>query len=80
MQTHSIATPLWNTASFQDSTDTSPNELAALGRHLLACKRPHRRLFELQCAAEAMSGFATARFVTTLVVAALLLGTISLVL
>ena len=80
MHTDSNATPLWNTACFHDITATSPTELAALGQHLQSCRRPHRRLFELQCAAEAMSGFATARFVTTLLFAVLVLGLLSLVL
>jgi hypothetical protein len=64
----------WSTASFGEPADTSPLELAALGEHLDLCRGSNGRLFALQCAAEAMNGFVTARFVTTLVVVALLTG------
>ena len=54
-------------------------ELSALGEHLDRCKASHGRLFALRCAAEAMNGFVSARFVTTLVVVTLLIGACSLV-
>jgi hypothetical protein len=68
----------WSTASFGDAADTSPMELSALGEHLDSCKRLHGRWFALECAVERMHGFVVARFVTTLVVAALLIGLMSL--
>jgi hypothetical protein len=74
------ATPFWSTASFGDSVDTSPMEVSALGEHLDLCKGSRGRLFALRSAAESMSGFMAARFVTTLVVVALLIGVASLVL
>jgi hypothetical protein len=72
------ARPPWSTASFGDAADTSPMELSVLGDHLDSCKRSHGRWFALQCAAERMNGFVAARFVTTLTVAALLMGLISM--
>ena len=75
-----ITSPSWSTASFGDSPDTSPMELSALGEHLDLCRGAHGRLFALQCAAQTMHGFVAARFVTTLVVLALLIGRASLVL
>lgn len=71
--------PLWSTSSFGDSADASPLELAALGTHLALCRGLGGRLFPLQCLGEAMHGFVAPRLVTTLVVvAALMIGTVSL--
>jgi hypothetical protein len=77
---HVIATPSWSTASFSDTTDTSPIELSALGDHLDLCQGSRGRLFTLRCVGEAVHGFVAARFVTTLVVVALLIGVTSLAL
>jgi hypothetical protein len=55
-------------------------ELAALGEHLDLCRGSHGRLYTLQCAAQSMHGFLVARFITTLVVIALLIGVASLML
>ena len=74
MKIHAVANPCWTTSSFGGSTDTSPMELSALGEHLDHCKGAHGRFFALRCAAETMNGFVSARLVTTLVVAALLIG------
>jgi hypothetical protein len=79
MNTNIINTPYWSTASFGDNADTSPMELSALGEHLDLCRGSRERLFGLHCAAQTMHGFVAARFVTTLVVAALLIGIASLV-
>ncbi len=73
------APPFWSTASFGETADTSPMELSELGEHLDSCKGTHRRLIALQCAGEALHGFITARFVTTLVVVTSLIGVTSLV-
>jgi hypothetical protein len=70
--------PFWSTASFGDSTDTTPMELSGLSEHLVSCKGVNGRLFTLQCLAEAADRFIAARLVTTLVVAAFLIGVISL--
>jgi len=50
-----------------------------LGEHLDLCKGANGRWFTLQCVGEALNGFISARFVTTLVVATLLIGVTSLV-
>ncbi|MES2091976.1 MAG: hypothetical protein V4532_18640 [Pseudomonadota bacterium] len=67
MKNHAMTTPFWSTASFGDTADTSPMELAALGEHLDVCKESHHRLFTLQCLAENLHGFISTHFVTTLV-------------
>ncbi len=77
MKAHAIANPSWTTSSFGGTVDTSPMELLALGEHLDSCKGLQGRLFALQCAAERMNGFVSARFVTTLVVVTLLFGAAS---
>ena len=74
MHTPPITLPLWSTASLGDEAETSPMELSALGAHMAACKSLKGRLFSARCAAEAMHGFVAGRMVTTLVVAALLIG------
>jgi hypothetical protein len=79
MNTPSNATPFWSTASFGDSTETLPAELSDLGEHMDSCKGAHGRFFALQCVGEVMNRFITARFVTTVVVATLLMGGAALV-
>jgi hypothetical protein len=69
----------WSTAAFGEAADTSPVELSALGEHLGACQGARGRLFALHCAAESLHGFVAPRLVTTLVVAALLIGACSLI-
>ncbi len=79
-QPNAIANPYWSTASFGDTVDTTPMELSALGEHLDRCKGSRGRFFELGRVAETMNGLIAPRFVTTLVVAAMLIGIGSLVL
>ncbi len=74
MHTPPITLPLWSTASFGDTADTSPMELSVLGAHMTACKTLKGPLFAARCTAEAMHGFVAGRMVTTLVVATLLIG------
>lgn len=80
MHTQSLTNSRWTTASFGGAAETSPMELAALGDHLNGCKAVHGRLFALRCIAETTNGFVSARFISTLVAAALLIGLISLAL
>lgn len=49
-------------------------DLEALGEHLALCKGSNRRLLALRSVAETMNGFVAARFMTTLVLAILLLA------
>jgi hypothetical protein len=72
IETHSV--PRWATASYGVPADTSPMELSALGQHLDLCRGKHGRLSSLRCAAERVHGFAAARFISTLLVAALLVA------
>ena len=78
MKNPARVTPFWSTASFGETPDTSPMELSALGEHLDLCKESHSRWFALQCVAERLNGFLAARVVTTLVVAAVLIGETSM--
>lgn len=77
---NTIVTPCWSTASFGDAADTLSTELSALGEHFDLCKGSLGRLFALQCIADTMKGFVAGRFVTTLVMVALLIGVASLAL
>lgn len=70
--------PNWPTASFGDTADTSPMELAALGDHLSQCRSSRGRLFNLRCHAASAHRFIAARFVTTVVVLAVGLTGIAL--
>jgi hypothetical protein len=79
MHPYEMAAPCWSTSSFGDAVDTSPMELSALGAHLASCNLSRGRLFTFRVV-EAMNGFVSGRFVTTLVVMALLLGAGSLLL
>ena len=72
---HSNAhSPSWSTASFGDSADTSPTELLALRSHLGLCRPLGGRLSALRCGADRLHGFMARRFVTTLMLLALLIG------
>lgn len=69
MNTPPHSAPLWSTSAFGGQADTSPMELAALEDHLALCQKGSSRLSALRFAAEAMNGFVSARFVTTLLLA-----------
>ncbi len=66
--------PQWTTSSFGRSTDTTPMELVELGEHLQQCRAGSRRLGNLQGAAQAVHGFVAPRFVSTLAVVVVVLG------
>jgi hypothetical protein len=70
----SRASPGWSTSSFGHAAIASPAELSELGAHLRTCSCASGHLFALQCGGEAVHGFLAARIVTTLVVAAVLIG------
>ncbi|MCV2360560.1 MULTISPECIES: hypothetical protein [Roseateles] len=63
----------WSTSSFGDSADTSPGELQAMGEHLGLCRANSGAVFRLRCAAESLHGFVAPRFITSLILALLLL-------
>lgn len=80
MNPHAVTSPRWTTASFADSTDTSPMELSALGAHIKRCEGCRGRWFTLRCAVDAVHGFAAPRFMTTLVIAAAVVALVALAL
>jgi hypothetical protein len=69
----------WRTSASALAAVPSPHDLSALGEHLHLCRAPGGRLFAVRCGAEALHRFVAARFVTSLVVAVLLIGVGSLV-
>ena len=80
MTTQSVHSPRWTTASIPDATDTSPMELFELGAHIDRCNDSRGRWFALRCAADAVHDFVAPRFVTTLLVAGVLIGLAALAL
>nr|WP_315243095.1 hypothetical protein [uncultured Albidiferax sp.] len=74
------AGPNWSTASYHDASASQPMELAALGEHLSLCQGANRRWSTLRHVGNTVHGFAASRFVTTLAIAALLIGATLLVL
>ncbi len=79
MKTQFGAMPCWSTTANNQGTGDFQTEASVLGEHLHYCKRPYGHLYGVVFAADAMHGFAASRFVTTLVVAALLIVVSSLV-
>ncbi len=76
-----IDSPRWSTASFGGvNADTSPGELSALGDHMAMCKNLSGSFFSAQCMAQAVHGFVASRMVTSLLVAAVLMGAAALIL
>ncbi len=69
-----LAGTRWSTSSFGADTGPTTFELSTLGEHLHLCRPPRRRLFAVQCGAEALHRFVAARFFTSLFVAGLLIG------
>ncbi len=79
MKPPAAALPRWSTTSIGDSADTQPVELSALGEHVSLCRAAASRYGGLLRSAQVVHGVVAARFVTTLVVMALLIGTLVLV-
>lgn len=80
MNSQATTFPCWSTATFDQTAPAALTESTGLGAHLSLCQVTGGHLFALRCVAETMGGFVAARFVTTLVVIALLIGVTSLVL
>jgi hypothetical protein len=68
----------WSTASFSHTGEPLPDELQMLGQHLGLCRRSHGHWFALQCFAQSTNGFVRARLITSLMVAVLVAGLVSL--
>ena len=75
---HAVSTPRWSTSSFASANAPAGHELSALQEHLSHCRGARGRWFSLRCAAEAMNTLVAGRFVTTLAVAALVIGSTAL--
>jgi hypothetical protein len=75
----STPTPAWNTPALTSGSDAMSNELSALGQHLDVCRQSSGPLFAFHRSAEVAHGFLASRFVTTLVMIAVVIGICSLV-
>ena len=75
---HAGGVASWSTASFGKTAGTTAKELSVLHEHLVLCRRSRGRLFALRGAVEQVHGFVASRFVTTVLVAGLLIGAGSL--
>ncbi len=69
-----ITSIFWSTASFGDAPDSSPMELSSLQDHVHVCQGLRGPWFSARCRLEDFHGFVVGRFVTTVVVASVLLG------
>jgi hypothetical protein len=78
--TSHYAGPNWSTSSYRDATASQPMELAALGEHLSLCQGSNKRWSTVRYLGGSLHRFAASRFVTTLAIAALLIGATLLVL
>lgn len=64
----------WCTASHTDATNSTGADLRVLRAHLGDCPQMHRHLMTLNRVAQSINGFVVTRFVTTLVMVAVLFG------
>ena len=74
MNAHAVTPPRWTTAAISDAADTSPMELSSLSAHVGDCNGCRGRWFSVRCMADAVHQFIASRFVTTLVIAAAVIG------
>lgn len=80
MNAQAARPPRWSTAAFPDAADTSPMELSALGAHVARCIGCRDRWFALRCAIDSVHDFVAPRFMTTLTLACVVIGTLALAL
>ena len=69
--------PHWTTATAAEAGDSMPAELDALGAHVSRCNGCRGRWFTLRCSVDAVHDFVAGRFVTTLMIAAAVIGLVS---
>lgn len=74
-----VELPLWKNTAMNFSAVNLPNDVSALSKHLDLCKVENKRLFKIYCAVELINNFVVGRFVTTLVVTFVLIGSYYLV-
>ena len=72
--------PHWTTATAAEAGDSMPAELDALGAHVSRCNGCRGRWFALRCIADAVHDVVAPRFVTTLLVAGVVIGLAALAL
>ena len=65
---------VWNTAWAGTAPDAYPGGLTALADHMAACSKARDRFFIVRCTLDAVKGTLIARFWTTILVVALLIG------
>ena len=70
---------VWATSSIDGAAETTPMDLSVLGAHVDRCNGLRGRMFAFRCAADALFSFLAPRFVTSLVVVALVFGVGSLI-
>ena len=76
MTTQLSTTPCWSTSAFGEPANTSPGELNELGQHMHQCHGLRGRWFTLGCAGELVHRALGSRIVTTLTLAAALIGAV----
>ena len=76
---YAASTAVWATSSIDGAAETTPMDLSTLGAHVDRCNGSRERMFALRCTADALFGFLAPRFVTTLVVVAIVFGVASLI-
>ncbi len=64
----------WNTSSFANAADTSPQEWVELREHLDRCRASKGVMFSALSLSDTLEEFLAARFVTTLAVVVLAIG------
>lgn len=74
MPSHKTTRHTWCTTAHGDNAKSADADLAALGEHMGTCPQLHRHLLSLHGATEVMNGFVATRFVSTLLVLAILIG------
>ncbi len=80
MHAQTLSSPRWSTSTGLDSADSMPMELEALGEHVSRCNTTRSRWFAWRCRADSVHDFVAPRFVTTLVIAAAVVGIAALAL
>lgn len=71
--------PLWSATELSFSPIYLLGDASALSKHLDHCKVVNKKLFAMRCGVDLLHSFVLRRFVTTVVVAFILIGSYSLV-
>ena len=71
--------PLWSGTELNFNPIHLLGDTSALSKHLDHCKVENKKLFAIWCGVDLIHGFVMRRFITTVVVAFILIGSYSLV-